>query len=75
MNNKPKLETPPKDKPWAMVSNHPFYPSIEFFKTEAEAIKAANEEIEDMHSENGRHEECSVIVLKVEHFASIRTDY
>lgn len=60
---------------WAMLSNHPYYPSIEYFATEAEALVAAREEIKDMHREGAHHDDSTVSVARVTAHARIHTDY
>lgn len=60
---------------WAMISNHPYYPSIDFFATEEEARTAAANEIKDMHAPDGHHNESSVSVARIVAHAQIKTHY
>lgn len=71
----PQLKPPHQALVWAVVSNHPYYPNIEFFATEDEAIVHAKNEIKALHDEEGPHDESSVSVLKVQSIASIKTCY
>lgn len=65
----------PTSEMWIMASKHPFYPSITFFSTEAEAREAAKQEIEYMEAKDGYYEDSSVSVALVKHHASIRTEH
>ena len=58
-----------------MVSVHPFYPSAEFFATEAEARAAAEKEIDIMHREGGGFTDSLVFVARVNASAAISTDF
>lgn len=71
----PALAVPTGSAAWAMISNHPFYPSIYFFATEEEARTAATKEIEEMHEHDGHHDESSVSVARIVSHAQIKTEY
>ena len=70
----PTLAQPQETVRWAMISDHPYYPSIEYFATEQEARLAADQEIQDMHFNEGHHES-SVSVACIISQAPIRTGY
>jgi hypothetical protein len=69
----PKPLEPAVDS-WLMISDHPYYPSVETCATEAEAMEAARKECEDMHNDDGTHPGL-VYVAHVTAVASIRTHY
>jgi hypothetical protein len=41
---------------YAVISDHPYYPSIEYFPTMEGAKEAYEKEIKDMESKDGRHD-------------------
>lgn len=59
---------------WVMVSDHPYYPSVKYFKTEEGASDAANKEIENMAEPDGS-KYSKVIVAKIEQLTKIKTHY
>lgn len=72
----PVLGAPAIDELWAMISKHPFYPRIELFSTEVEAVDAAKAEISDMHNtEEELHDDSYVSVARVMLKANINTVY
>jgi|GEM_PF-5096704 len=60
---------------WVMVSDHPYYPNVSYFDTEAEALKEASDEVTQLHEADGRHDESKVFVGRVTMLKNIKTHY
>lgn len=59
---------------WAMVSNHPYYPSVQLFETEEQAWAAGQAEYKDMHAEDGRCEGY-ILIAKISSKLDMTTHY
>lgn len=76
MNVKPVLQNPESENAWVVVCKHPYYPEVDYFKTEAEAMEYAQVQIESHHSLDGRAADKSCVsVAKVSAHVGILTIY
>lgn len=63
-----------QSKRFVMVSNHPYYPSVQYFATKAEAESEAEKERETMHEPSG-DKNSQVFVAEVVTMHEIKTSY
>ena len=59
---------------FAMISKHPYHPTIELFDSESEATNAAKQEISHMEDETGWIDDAYVAVAKILWKKNIRTN-